>query len=402
MRRTHYLSDALFEVIYKAITTRQYWLAFPAGADYLCAGDLRCFSSREEARDYEADRKEGTPATRIIYAPSVLSAYQQIEGYGRHPVNDFITTKNSTVMNEKNLDYLKDSLKYLGFGEGLAEKLREQMGKGAPDFQLTFETEINKKAFAAVLNFRKSETADLYFVNSYHATLQRSNGEIFDQAFYLNKGKGVTAKEAYNLLEGRAVYKELETKEGQKYGAWIQLDFEKRDKNNNHEVRQFHDAYGYDLKASLEKFNLQELKAPDLADTLVQSLKKGNLQAVTVEKDGGTVRMFVEANPQYKTVNLYDGGFHRVPKEALEQYFVAGISAEKKQNASLEGPGKGREKINGKEVPRQELANENEKTKGAKKSKALDSALIKGNAKGVKDLLPQRKEGQAKKGLNLG
>lgn len=400
MKNAHRLSDALFDFIYKAITTRHYWLAFPAESYFLKAGDLHCFPSREEAREFEAGQKEEAPSTKIIYAPSVLSAYQQIEGHYQHNSKDLITTKSESVMNEKNFEYLKDNLKYLGFGESLANPLREAMDKGTPDFQLTFETEINKKAFAAVLNFRKSDNTDMYFVNSYHATLQRSNGEIFDQAFYLNKGKGVTAKEAFNLLEGRAVYKELENKEGQKYGAWIQLDFEKRDKNNNHDVRQFHDAYGYDLKASLEKFNMRDIKEPDLADILMASLKKGNIHAVAMEKDGGAVRMFVEANPQYKSVNLYDGGFRRVPQEALEQYYAAGVSAKKKQNASLEGPAKGREKINGKEVPKQEKVNANEKTKGAKQS--LESPTTKRKAKSVNDLIPQNKEGKNKKGLKLG
>ncbi|RYY44756.1 MAG: hypothetical protein EOO06_17600 [Chitinophagaceae bacterium] len=277
MRNAHHLSDGLFDFIYKAITTRHYWIAFPANTYFLKAGDLHCFTSREEARELEAGLKEEASPTKIIYAPSVLSAYQQIEG--QYQSKELLITKNLSAMNEQNFEYLKDNLKYLGFGESLAAPLREQIAKGTPDFQLTFETEINKKAFAAVLNFRKSGNTDMYFVNSYHATLQRSNGEIFDQAFYLNKGKGVTAKEAYNLLEGRAVYKELENKEGQKYHAWIQLDFEKRDKNNNHEVKQFHDAYGYDLKASLQKFNMRDIKEPDLADILIQSLKKGNLQA---------------------------------------------------------------------------------------------------------------------------
>lgn len=381
MRNTHRLSDSLFDFIYQAITTRHYWLAFSAQSYFLIAGDLHCFRSREEAKAFEAGLKDAAIQTMIIYAPSVLSAYQQIEGYSHS--KDLFTTKNLSVMNEQNYEYLKDNLKYLGFGESLATPLREEMSKGSPDFQLTFETEINKKAFAAVLNFRKSDNTDMYFVNSYHATLQRSNGEIFDQAFYLNKGKGVTAKEAFNLLDGRAVYKELENKEGQKYGAWIQLDFEKRDKNNNHEVRQFHDAYGYDLKASLEKFNMRDIKEPDLADILMQSLKKGNIHAVAMEKDGGAVRMFVEANPQYKTVNLYDGGFQRVPKEELEKYM-----------------GEGRSKVNGKEVDNGkgnkkdvDLAVPNEKGKGKtekrkEKTKGPEALLHKkdtpGKVNGVK------------------
>jgi hypothetical protein len=349
MRNAHHLSDALFAFIYKAITTRNYWIVFPNQAYFLQKDDLHCFSSREAARAFETSIKENNQPIKIIYAPSVLSAYQQIEGLHQQQSKELLIAKNLSTMNEQNFEYLKDNLKYLGFGESLAVPLREQMAKGATDFQLTFETEINKKAFAAVLNFRKSDNTDMYFVNSYHATLQRSNGDIFDQAFYLNKGKGVTAKEAYNLLEGRAVYKELENKEGQKYHAWIQLDFSKRDKSNNHEVKQFHDAYGYDLKASLQKFNMRDIKEPDLADILIQSLKKGNLHAVAMEKEGGAVRMFVEANPQYKSVNLYDEGFHRIPKEELQKYQSQNPEKAKDQNQNETLPENSKKK-NGKEV----------------------------------------------------
>ena len=235
-------------------------------------------------------------------------------------INQSYQLLKTSIMNEKNYEYLKDSLKYAGFGEGLSEALKEGLKGGAPDFQLTFEADINKKPFAAVLNFRKSDNTDMYFFNSYHASLQRSNGDIMDQAFYLNKGKGVTVKEAYNLLEGRAVLKEMANKEGQTYKAWLQIDFNKRDKNNNHEVKQFHEAYGYNLKEALSKFPIRDMKEPDLQDILLASLQKGNLQAVAFEKEGGAVRMFVEANPQFKTVNLYDSELKRVTKETLSQY----------------------------------------------------------------------------------
>jgi hypothetical protein len=52
----------------------------------------------------------------------------------------------------------------------------------------------------------------MYFFNKYDASLQAKD---MAQTFYINKGSGITAKEAYNLMEGRAVHKELENKEGE-------------------------------------------------------------------------------------------------------------------------------------------------------------------------------------------
>lgn len=365
---------------------------------------LKYMEATNAALERLASWKDGEEVAKLLmykYWPQSryqmhFSDYREMENRYRkvqyYPLQaDKLLTANQSyqllktcVMNEKNFEYLKDNIKYMGFGEGLAESLKAQIQSSAAAFHLSFDTEINKKAFSAVLSFRKSENTDMYFFNSYHATLTRSNGEVKDQAFYLNKGKGVTAKEAYNLLECRAVYKELENKNGEKYHAWLQIDFSKRDKNNNHDMKQYHDAYGYDLKEALSKFPIRDMKEPDLRDILLSSLQKGNLQAVALERDGGAVRMFVEANPQYKTVNLYDSELKRVPKEELQKYQV---ERKKKVNGKEVGKDKDAKKEIGKSV-----STDNGKQPGDTK---------KGKAKDTKDLLPQKEGPGNKKGVKL-
>lgn len=228
--------------------------------------------------------------------------------------DNFLQIKFET-MNTNNYDYLKDNIKYMGFGEKQNETLGQLMKEGKESFQLTFSTEINKKSFEAVLQFRKSDNSDMYFFNSYKATLERSNGEKLEQTFYLNKGKGVTTKEAFNLLDGRAVFKELTNKANEPYKAWIQLDFETKDKHNNFEVKQFHENYGYDLKAAVAKFSVPELDGGEKEKSLLNSLQKGNVQAATIVANGEGQKVFLEANPQYKTVTIYDSNMHRLSQE---------------------------------------------------------------------------------------
>ena len=262
-------------------------------------------------------------------------------------------------MNEQNLQYLKDNIKYMGFGENMSEALESNLKQGKPEFTLTNKTEVNKKPFEVNLHFRKSDNSDMYFLNSYNASLQRSNGEKVDQTFYLNKGKGITAKEAYNMLEGRAVFKELSTKEGQAYKAWVQLDFANKDKHNNHEVKQFHENYGFDLKAALSKFPIAEFNDAEKQKTLIQSLQKGNIQSVSIEKDGSSSKMFIEANPQYKTVTLYDAKMKRVQKETLGQH----QGSEKSQSKELNKEQKQDVKQDVKKTPKQKLADASEWSK---------------------------------------
>lgn len=223
-------------------------------------------------------------------------------------------------MNEKNLEYLKDNLKYLGFGEKQNDALEAHLKEGRESFQLTYSAEVNKKPFEAVLQFRKSENSEMYFLNSYRSTLERTNGEKMEQTFYLNKGKGVTAKEAYNLLEGRSVHKELTAKNSESYKAWIKLDFDSKDKNNNYEVKQYHENYGYNLRQSVEKFGVTELDGGEKEKALLQSLQKGNLQSVTIGLNGDSQKMFIEANPQYKTINLYNDKMERLNQGQRQEF----------------------------------------------------------------------------------
>ncbi len=239
-------------------------------------------------------------------------------GDGLNLVNEpqQILNDKSNSMNTENFQFLKDNLKYMGFGDKQHETLEQNLKEGKESFEMLFQAEVNKKPFEAVLHFGKSKEQDRYFFNNYDATLERNNGEKMQQTFYINKGRGVTAKEAYNLLEGRAVHKELTNKAGVEYKAWIQLDFDNKDKHGNNEVKQFHENYGYDLKEALDKYAIKELDAGDNEKKLMQSLQRGNIQSVTI----GDNKMFVEANPQFKSVHLYDSSMKRVMKENIEQY----------------------------------------------------------------------------------
>lgn len=241
------------------------------------------------------------------------------EGHPMENYKDDFLKIQIDLMNEKNYDYLKDNLRNMGFGEKQHEVLAQHLKDGKPYFTLTFNTEVSQKAFQAVLKFDKPEGGELYFFNSYQASMQRSNGQTVEQTFYLNNGYGITAKEAFNMLDGRAVYKEFTNKEEQKYKAWVQLDFKNKDDKGNHEVKQFHDNYGYDLKAAVAKYAVAELDGGEKEKSLLKSLEKGNVQSVTIVANGEGQKMFLEANPQYKTITVYDGAMHRVSQEQRQE-----------------------------------------------------------------------------------
>jgi hypothetical protein len=248
-------------------------------------------------------------------------------------------------MNEKNFEYLRDQVKYTGFGEGLEEELKEKMQQQKPSFTIDHEAYYGDDVARVSLNFKKSEQ-NMYFFNSYKIDFLKENAkESLEQTFYISKGSNITMKEAYNLMEGRAVNKELTNKEGQRYNAWVQMDFKETDSSGNFKLNHYHQNYGYDLENTLSRHPIKELENPKFKEDLIDSIKKGNLQSVTFLKDGKEIKYFVEANPQFKTINVYDGNRQRINnRQSKDEKQSEGQSEtikkdNKKQSQSAEGDG---------------------------------------------------------------
>ena len=240
-------------------------------------------------------------------------------------------------MNEKNLEFLKDGLKYLGFGEGLYDKLANEVKTLKPEFQLSTQNQYGKDSVSYTLDFRKSDQSDMYFFNRYTATIKGDeNSADKSQTFYINKNAGITAKEAYNLLNGRSVNKDLVNSEGQKFNAWLQLIFDSKDDKGNHKLRQFTTGYGYNLENELAKHQIKELGDQLSKERLMQSLERGNLHQVTFVKGDREDKMFIEANPQFKTLNIYNGDLKKVfqehEKKESQTDTAKEVTSEKKQD----------------------------------------------------------------------
>lgn len=241
-------------------------------------------------------------------------------------------------MNQKNFDYLKDQVKFTGFGDGLENELKEKMQKQTPEFTVNHTTKFGNDTLSSALNFKKSEQTDMYFFNSYQVNQKKENdSEKMEQTFYINKGNNITLKEAYNLINGRSVNKDLTNKEGQFYNAWVQLDFKQTENNGNYKMKQFHQNYGFDLQKELTKHPIKELGNELEKNRLVESLQKGNRQSVSIINNGSEQKSFIEANPQFKTINVYDSNMQRVSfKQPKEEKQEQGERNTSKQNVKKE------------------------------------------------------------------
>jgi hypothetical protein len=217
------------------------------------------------------------------------------------------------------------------------------------------------------LYFRKSDKSDMYFFNKYEAELKNEEkGLKRSQTFYITKGSGITSKEAFNLLEGRSVNKDFFNQDGEKYNAWVQLNFESKDKYGN-----------YDLEKTLENYPIKDMILEESRKILMASLRKGNLQSVIVEKEGRPELVFIEANPKFKSINMYDSNMQPILDKPLKKNF------DLSQQAG-QGPGLKQEEKREKGLEmNQELKPENKNpSKTLKAERALDSPPEKKKSKG--------------------
>lgn len=211
---------------------------------------------------------------------------------------------DESVYSKRNVDFLSKQLFYHGFGQ-LSEELQKvlQNGESKVDLPISksyYHSPVDKTGTANfVLHLQKATGSNMYFFNSYSAKLDNVDNE---QTFYLNKGKGFTAKEAFNLLSGRAVYKQLTTS-AKPLHVWLQLR-DATSPNQNYHV--FADSYGFNLKGTLSRLPLKELGSEAEAAKLMNRLQKGDLLKVTIQAGGDNAPKYIAANPQFKAINLFN------------------------------------------------------------------------------------------------
>jgi len=208
-------------------------------------------------------------------------------------------------MNAQNMQYLKDQVKYMGFGDKADKAIEEAVKKGGKEFHIPLQIPYGGEKVSYDLSFKQGEKGDLYFFNSYKAVIESAVGEKA-QTFYVNKNAdSFTSKEAYNLLSGRAVNKLVDGTGEEKKNVWFQLNFDEKTEKGNYKFKQYQPGYGYNLANAVGKLRTVNDK-PEDRDKILKSLGKGNLEPVVITNQGRMENVLIAANPQYKTLSAFD------------------------------------------------------------------------------------------------
>ncbi len=269
-----------------------------------------------------------------------------------HWENELInSSKKINGMDEKSLAHNEGQFKRVGFGEAFTPDVVARMGNGEPLIQHSFTKEYDGDKVNALLYLKKSPTSDYYFLNKYDLELQKEGqANSIKQTFHVsqnrkqvNEGETTkreffTLKEGYNLLAGRPVYKDMVNKEGIEYKAWNKINPQKVLPNNNHEVKQYNDNYGFNLENVLRHYSISEMANEKYKKSLMDSVERGNLQKATfVGSDGSTEKLYVSPSITTGSLNVYSLDKKRVELDTLveKQYISKELGERLKQNFSV-------------------------------------------------------------------
>lgn len=221
--------------------------------------------------------------------------------------------KQAQQRTANNEQALKEAVIKAGF-DNVSNKLEQNIKQGQREFSVPVSYYVNEKEKLDFNLFFAKDNNGQYQFENYKAVLQSENKpqENKEQRFAFEPDNIVTATHAYNLLAGRSIQKESISRENNIQTSWIQLDFNDKDASGNYKLKEFHSAYGYDVKEALKQLPVKELTTTETTEKLVNALINGHRPAVTLQKDGADQKLFIEANPQFKSITMYDENLKKI------------------------------------------------------------------------------------------
>lgn len=97
---------------------------------------------------------------------------------------------------------------------------------------------------------------------------------------------------------------------------------------------------------------MKELNDPKIYEDadFINSLKKGNLQSVIVMKGDTSTKLYIEANPQFKSINVYDANMQRLDQRQAKGEKQGEVQEQAVQQTKKESQGAAEE---GAEAPKE-------------------------------------------------
>ncbi|WP_431293343.1 hypothetical protein [Pedobacter sp. P26] len=262
-------------------------------------------------------------------------------------------------MNEPNLEYLKKTLEYLGFGTKLNDVMETAIRREIPKFSVGissyFEPPLKlgldlaqKDTVHFTLDFNKAKENDTYFLNDYSAELKSHNGIQRAHSFNLERDHRVTAGQAYRLLLGAAIQKDIvkraeaENSPAEKQQIWMKVDLDILDSFGKHPVAKVYPNYGFDISETLDKYPII-WKHDKEKDAVIADLRKGIFPEVAMDFGNRISPVVISANPRMRNLDVYDTRMNVIRNDR--------IFPDQATPQRVELMGKGNQQASGHELP---------------------------------------------------
>lgn len=158
----------------------------------------------------------------------------------------------------------------------------------------------------------EKDVSGRYHLGGFTASLNGSSGFSNGRSYRFPAAMEVSAKEALNLLEGRAVFKQPA---GHDSGHWLQLDFPGAGARNPL-MKTFRQQDGLDLKQELVVLAGELNRGKLAANDITKAMEKGSQVAVRPILDE---LVFLEADPAGRSVLLRDGSQQPISLAGLKE-----------------------------------------------------------------------------------
>jgi len=102
---------------------------------------VKALKVEKDAEDWVIENNSKREAYRIVHVSSITDLYREIK-YAEK-LETVLNHPKTYFMNQQNLEYLKDNLRFMGFGDKLHADLEKNIQQGFPEFVLKMQSEFS-------------------------------------------------------------------------------------------------------------------------------------------------------------------------------------------------------------------------------------------------------------------
>ncbi len=221
----------------------------------------------------------------------------------------------------EHLRFMREELRYLGITDFPEKEVADQIISGKDkiriDGKLEFSEYGKKQEMDYSVFLKNYERPNRYHAYQFLATVKGEQEKT--RAFHIRPDAHFNMKDAFNLLNGRAVQKlTYDTHTHKMENQWFQLDPVLKDIHGNAKIERFKLSRIEDkVIASLNAFPIRQMMNPAERVNLILSLFNGNAEPVNILHNGKDLKGFVAASPRQNSVQV-----HTVEDGKLVRYKV--------------------------------------------------------------------------------